>query len=137
MHRMSLRLTLASLGLLALLATPSLAQESHDHGAGDAHDPAVQASMTAMARMHEAMASMAYSGDADIDFARGMIPHHVAAIEMAEIVLQHGADPEMRALAELIIEAQTREIAELEAWLAARVPAGEGATDASHGHGHD
>jgi uncharacterized protein (DUF305 family) len=136
MHRMSLTRTLASLGLFTLLATPSLAQESHDHGVGDAHDPAVQASMAAMARMHETMASMAYSGDADIDFARGMIPHHVAAIEMAEIVLEHGADSEMRALALAIIEAQTREIAELEAWLGANDPAGEGAGAGSHGHGH-
>ena len=129
MHRTTIRRTLASFGLLALLATPALAQQGHDHGAGHAHDPAVQASIAAMERMHEAMAGMAYSGDADIDFARGMIPHHVAAIEMAEIVLEHGADPEMRALAEAIIEAQRLEIAELEAWLAANDPAANGAAD--------
>ena len=86
--------------------------------------------------MHEAMAGMAYSGNADIDFARGMIPHHVAAIEMAEIVLEHGSDPEIRALAEAIIAAQEAEIAELEAWLAANDPeAGEPPAADGHGHG--
>ena len=72
-----------------------------------------------MDTMHGAMSSMEYSGDADIDFARGMIPHHQAAIDMARIVLEHGKDAEIRKLAEEIIEAQEREIKQLETWLAA------------------
>jgi uncharacterized protein (DUF305 family) len=74
--------------------------------------------MEAMDRMHEAMGEMDYTGDADIDFAVGMIPHHQAAIDMARIVLEHGDDPEIAALAEEIIAAQEAEIAQLEAWLA-------------------
>jgi uncharacterized protein (DUF305 family) len=114
------------ISLFAMLAGPAPAQQDHGHGhqADTAPAPAlpdddiVRAYVAAMDRMHEAMATMAYSGDPDIDFARGMIPHHEAAIDMAQIVLEHGSDPTMRELALAIIEAQEREIAELEAWLA-------------------
>lgn len=61
-----------------------------------------------------------YTGDPDVDFARGMIPHHQAAIDMAKIQLEFGKDPEMRKLAEAIIAAQESEIATLKAFLATK-----------------
>jgi len=79
--------------------------------------PEAQAQQAAMHQMHENM-MIEYSNDADIDFVRGMIPHHQGAVAMAKVELQYGKDPELRKLAEDIIEAQKKEIKQMQQWQA-------------------
>ena len=63
----------------------------------------------AAARMHSAM-HVPYSGDADRDFARMMIPHHQGAIDMALAELRYGKDERLKRLAQEIVVAQKQEI---------------------------
>lgn len=115
-----------SVAVLALTLSTGLAfaQNSHGgHGGHGAHGsaanaaPSTKAYEAANAKMHKDMA-ITYSGDADKDFLRGMIPHHQGAIDMAKVVLQYGKDPKVKAMADKIIKDQEAEIAEMKAMLA-------------------
>jgi len=92
--------------------------EDHDHGTGPMvpGTTAAKAFVEANAKMHKDMA-IDYSDNADIDFARGMIPHHQGAIDMAKIVLEHGKGAQVKKLAAEIVAAQEREIAWMRDWL--------------------
>jgi uncharacterized protein (DUF305 family) len=54
---------------------------------------------------------------ADAQFMTGMIGHHAQAVMMARWAPTHGAGPEIRALCERIIVAQTDEIKLMQRWL--------------------
>jgi len=106
---------------LCALAAPALAQQ--DHGAHGGHaaatdDPAWAAQMKAHEDMTREMGAITPSGNPDVDFVRMMIPHHQGAIAMAEVELKYGRDESRKELARQIIEAQTKEIAEMKEWLA-------------------
>ncbi|MCP4559123.1 MAG: DUF305 domain-containing protein [Bosea sp.] len=108
----------ATLGLAGL----ALAQGHQGHGSHGAAMPAAADSAAtkdykaANDKMHKEM-GISFSGDADVDFARGMIPHHQGAVDMAKVVLAHGKDPELRKLAQGVITEQEKEIAFLRDWL--------------------
>lgn len=83
-----------------------------------AQDDAAAVGDAFMQTHHKMMADMGMepTGDADKDFVRMMIPHHRGAIDMAEVELKYGKDEKLRAMAEEIIAAQNKEIAEMESW---------------------
>ncbi len=129
-----LRLAIAALAFSAVAATAQHAGHGTagqgTPGAADAAKPARTIAQTAALagtstaafeavneKMHKDMA-ITFSGNADVDFVRGMIPHHQGAIDMAEVLLKHGKDAKIRTLATGIIKAQKTEIAEMQAWLA-------------------
>jgi uncharacterized protein (DUF305 family) len=74
----------------------------------------MQKMMQTMPAMHEGM----MNENPNVAFACGMIAHHQGAIDMAEVMLEHGDDEQLRMLAETIIEAQKAEIADMTSWLA-------------------
>jgi uncharacterized protein (DUF305 family) len=59
--------------------------------------------------MHEAM-NIDYSGNDDIDFLRGMIPHHQGALEMADVQQQYGQDGTVKFFTNKVKRDQTKEI---------------------------
>ncbi|HAX3204441.1 TPA: DUF305 domain-containing protein [Escherichia albertii] len=72
---------------------------------------------TDMRIMQEKMHTGMMSNDPDVAFAAGMLPHHLGAVEMVEIELKYGKNPEMIKLAKNIILEQKKEIKEMQEWL--------------------
>lgn len=115
---LSLILTLGAVPAISQTTTQTMDHSAHA-GQAMAMDaaPSTQAFMAVNDAMHRDMA-IEFTGKPDVDFVRGMIPHHQGAVDMARVMLEFGTDPELRAFAESIIAAQETEIAFMNAWLA-------------------
>jgi len=72
-----------------------------------------------MENMHGEMTLGVADPVPDMAFARGMLPHHIAAVDMAKVQLEYGTDEEMRQLAQDIIDTQQTEIDVMKNWIAA------------------
>ena len=75
------------------------------------------------------------TGNASVDFLKGMIPHHRSAIDMSESYLKlGGANAELKKLAEDIIDAQTGEIDEMNRLIEEIEASGKTDTDKEQGY---
>lgn len=104
----NLRSVLAMACLLA--GTTAMAQNPPQHSGHE---------MSMGQAMHESMVrmdKMQATGDVDLDFVVMMREHHQGAVDMSEIYLKIGKDPEIRKMAEKIIADQKKEIGQFDAW---------------------
>ena len=78
-------------------------------------DEAQKANHEAMMQMHGPMMKAAMIKDPDLAFNCGMIVHHQGAIAMSEVELKMGKDEASKKMAQMIIDAQKKEIEEMTA----------------------
>ena len=120
------KLKVSAVALAVMLANPAGAHEGKDHSKPD-HAGHTMANAEAGSKdLHRIMTagaaqakSMSMKGDTDVDFIRMMRDHHQQAIKMAEVELAQGDNAKAKEMARRMRDAQSKEIQELEAWLAA------------------
>jgi Cu/Ag efflux protein CusF len=66
--------------------------------------------------MDDRFKDMKLAGDPDKDFAALLIAHHEDLIFLARTQLEHGADEQLRQVAQRIIDEQQKQISELKGW---------------------
>lgn len=118
-HQISLILFL-SLSCYQVLAQSKITDPHAGHGSHQGHTSSASSKATISTKkyqqindnMHKSM-DIKFTGDADKDFLAAMIPHHQGAVDMAEVVIQHGKNPKIRQLAQEIIAMQKKEITDM------------------------
>ncbi|KQT95473.1 DUF305 domain-containing protein [Rhizobium sp. Leaf453] len=126
---------IGALSMLAIMPTASFAEMAYpdkcksemdmskmdmmsgDMGMGDMMTDYQKESMEGMKSMHMNMMQGMMKKDADVAFVCGMIAHHMGAISMSKAELKFGDNEEAKSNAQKIIDAQTKEIAEMTEWL--------------------
>lgn len=94
-----------------------MAMGGDDMGMAMAADDAHADLMDGMPAMNRDMMAGGTAKDIDVAFVCSMIPHHRGAIDMAKAELANGDDPWAKKLAEGIVAAQEKEIADMLKWL--------------------
>ena len=84
-------------------------------GSDDTSTTGASAAPTAGA---SASASASAFNDTDVRFTQSMLPHHMQAARNAEIEMEMGADPQVKAIAQQILDTQTAEIEKMRGFLA-------------------
>jgi uncharacterized protein (DUF305 family) len=127
----------AALAAPLALAPATLAATPTPHVAATQQQPGGEQMMLQMARQYIAALRTLHGAAFEQAFMAGMIPHHQMAVVMARMELARGTRPELKAMAQRMITAQSGEISRMTGWLkiwygltpaqaAARAPAGIG-----------
>ena len=118
--RTTLRLTVAASVAVAVAGLAGCTSKTSDmsgmdHGSSSSASPAPTSAETSAAGTPAA----GPHNDADVMFARMMIPHHQQAIQMSDMILaKEGINSGITELAQQIKDAQAPEIAQMSGWLA-------------------
>ncbi|MFN7107990.1 MAG: DUF305 domain-containing protein [Brevundimonas sp.] len=118
----ALRDTSAANHAAATRTTAETQAAGHAGHAKSGPTPGDQAFAASEAEMHEKMAA-ASGQTVDQAYVAKMIAHHEGAVAMAQVALRDSRDPEIRRMAQIVVDTQTREIAEMKAWAPTSPPA--------------
>jgi uncharacterized protein (DUF305 family) len=124
MKKLAVIITFAGLSLIGCSKADTENAQPQSNPDATVQQPTSHANMSGgtmeqrMQSMNAEMVQHLGAADADYDhrFIDMMIPHHEGAIMMAKDALQKSQRPEIKKLAEEIIAAQEKEIAQLKAW---------------------
>ena len=62
---------------------------------------------------------ISYTGDSDADFTSLLLAYGKGTAALARIALEHGKDPEIRRIAQHVLESEAKQAERLQAWRAA------------------